>query len=378
MTDVREHATGVLTNKAMAKKIRVLVIDDSALMRKLLIELLKSDPAIEVVGSAMDAYVARKKIKKLNPDVLTLDVEMPKMDGLKFLSNLMRLRPMPVVMVSSLTEKGAKVTMQALALGAVDFVSKPKIDLAHTLESYSVEIINKVKAAALANVSTLLHNADNPDEHYELRDTRSGMQAIDADSKCQRTQTHRVIAIGASTGGTEAIKEVLVRMRSDCPGIVITQHIPPVFSRYFAERMNYCSRLTVCEASDGQKILPGHALIAPGDQHLSVARDGAGYRCRLSDGPAVNRHKPSVDVLFQSVAKSVGGNAIGVILTGMGRDGAKGLKAMYDAGAATMAQDKHSSVIWGMPHAAIEIGGADRVLPLRNIAAKLNNLASAS
>lgn len=353
--------------------IRVLVVDDSALMRKLLTELLNSDPEIEVVGTAMDAYAAREKIKKLKPDVLTLDVEMPKMDGVTFLANLMRLRPMPVVMVSTLTVKGAELTMRALDLGAVDFVSKPKVDVAHTLDDYAVEITTKVKIAAKACVDTLARVASRTEQRHSAADS-AGETAVVSSGVNYRT-TDSVIAIGASTGGTEAIKEVLVRMRPDCPGIVITQHIPPVFSRSFAERMNQCSPLVVCEASDGQQILPGHAFIAPGDRHLEVVRDGARYRCRLHDGEPVNRHKPSVDVLFDSVAKNVGHNAIGAILTGMGRDGAKGMRRMHDAGAATVAQDEHTSVIWGMPNAAIEEGGANKVLPLENIAARLTELA---
>jgi len=353
-------------------KIRVLVVDDSALMRKLLTELLNSDSEIEVVGTAMDAYVAREKIKKLNPDVLTLDVEMPKMDGLSFLSNLMRLHPMPVVMVSSLTQLGAQVTMRALDLGAVDFVSKPKVDLVYTLDDCAIEITSKVKAAAMANVETLLNHAGDLDVHHSLQDTILGMKPLSVGNKFRTTD--KVIAIGASTGGTEAIKEVLVRLRPDCPGVVITQHIPPVFSRSFAERMNQVSRLTVCEAEDGQQIRPGHAFIAPGDQHLLVVRDGARYRCKLSDGPPINRHKPAVDILFDSVAETAANNAVGVLLTGMGRDGAKGMKHMHDAGATTIAQDEQSSVIWGMPHAAIKEGGVDRILPLKNIAAKVTEL----
>lgn len=354
-------------------KIRVLVVDDSALMRKLLTELLNSDPEIEVVGTAMDAYVAREKIKKLKPDVLTLDVEMPKMDGVTFLGNLMRLRPMPVVMVSTLTVKGADLTMRALDLGAVDFVSKPKVDVAHTLEDCAVEITTKVKTAAKACVNTLACVASRADQPHRAVEATGAA----ASSGINYRTTDRVIAIGASTGGTEAIKEVLIRMRPDCPGIAITQHIPPVFSRSFAERMNQCSPLAVCEARDGQQILPGHAFIAPGDRHLEVVRDGARYRCRLHDGEAVNRHKPSVDVLFDSVARNVGNNAIGVILTGMGRDGALGLRRMRDAGATTVAQDEQSSVVWGMPHAAIEEGGADTILPLQTIAAKVTTLARA-
>lgn len=355
------------------KKIRVLIVDDSALMRKLLTELLNSDPAIEVVGVAIDAYAAREKIKALNPDVLTLDVEMPRMDGVTFLDNLMRLHPMPVVMVSTLTTKGADLTMRALDLGAVDFVSKPKVDLAHSLEDYATEITDKVKAASTACIKSLTNTARNPDR-AAIKAKPNGSNIGHSSGGDYRT-TDQVIAIGASTGGTEAIKEVLIRMRPDCPGIVVTQHIPPVFSRSFAERMDRVSPLSVCEANDGQLIMSGHAYIAPGDQHLEVIRDGAKYRCRLRDTDPVNRHKPAVDVLFDSVAKNVGKNAIGVVLTGMGKDGAMGLKRMKDAGARTVVQDEKTSVIWGMPGSAFEAGGADLVLPLDDIAAKITDLA---
>ena len=355
------------------RKIRVLVVDDSALMRKLLTELLNSDPEIEVVGTAMDAYAAREKIKKLKPDVLTLDVEMPKMDGVTFLGNLMRLHPMPVVMVSTLTVKSADLTLRALALGAVDFVSKPKVDVAHSLNDCALEITSKVKIAAQASVTALKRVDSSIDVQLKEAAEQDALAAPRTGTGFRSTD--RLIAIGASTGGIEAIKALLLRMRPGCPGIVITQHIPPVFSRSFAERMHQCSPLTVCEASDGQRILPGHAYIAPGDRHLEVVRDGARYRCHLHDGAPVNRHKPAVDVLFDSVAKHVGNNAIGVILTGMGRDGALGLKIMRAAGASTVAQDEHTSVIWGMPRAAIEEGGVDTILPLQNIAARVTGLA---
>lgn len=350
------------------KKIKVLVVDDSALVRQMLTEMLGSDPAIEVVGSAHDPYMARDKIKSLNPDVLTLDVEMPKMDGVTFLGNLMRLRPMPVVMVSSLTERGADITLRALELGAVDFVSKPKIDLAHSLDGYRDELIAKVKSAAGARL-----------QRHEPRETVA-MPAtpvpprLSADAVLKReTQGHfrttdRLIAIGASTGGTEAIKEVLIRMPADAPGIVISQHIPAAFSKPFAARMNRESPMTVCEAVDGMQILPGHVVIAPGDYHLLVVRDGARYICRLSDGPPVNRHRPSVDVMFRSVAQNAGPNAIGVILTGMGDDGALGLKEMHDAGAHTIAQDEKSSVVWGMPGEAVKQGGVDEIVDLHAVA----------
>ena len=358
-------------------KIRVLIVDDSALVRQILTEILNKDPGIEVVGSATDPYAAREKIKRLNPDVLTLDVEMPRMDGLTFLSNLMRLRPMPVVMVSSLTEQGAGVTLQALELGAVDFVTKPKVDLAHRLDDYALEIREKVRIAAGARV----------------QERRSGPAVVtkpiapvgekySADVILQRGNTPRhfkttesIIAIGASTGGTEAIKEVLIRMPLNCPGSVITQHIPEAFSGPFARRMDSIAAIAVCEARDGQQVLTGHAYIAPGDRHLMVVRDGARYVCRLNDGPPVNRHRPSVDVLFRSVAANAGMNAVGAILTGMGDDGAQGMKEMHDAGAPTIAQDEQTSVVWGMPGQAVKLGGVDKIMPLETIPAQLMRFA---
>ncbi|HUO95523.1 MAG TPA: chemotaxis response regulator protein-glutamate methylesterase [Steroidobacteraceae bacterium] len=361
------------------KKIKVLIVDDSALVRQLLSEIFAADPGLEVVGTAQDAYMAREKIKRFNPDVLTLDVEMPKMDGIQFLRNLMRLRPMPVVMCSSLTERGADVTLDALALGAVDFVTKPKVDLAYRLEDYAQDIIAKVKAASRARVRALAPGdaaAAAPAPHAIKIVEKLSADAVlprSAQPRHFRT-TDQIVAIGASTGGTEAIREVLVRLPPDAPGIVITQHIPKAFSGPFAARMNSCSALTVCEARDGQQILPGHVFIAPGDLHLLVVRDGAQYRCRLNDGPPVQRHKPSVDVLLRSVAQNAGPNAIGVMLTGMGRDGAEGMKEMRDAGAACIAQDEATSVVWGMPGAAYEAGAAETLHPLHSIAGKIMQL----
>ncbi len=356
----------------MNNKIRVLVVDDSATMRQLLTEILNSDPAIEVVGSAADPYIAREKIKLLDPDVLTLDVEMPRMDGLAFLRNLMRLRPMPVVMCSSLTQQGAAVALDALALGAVDFVAKPAVDVVHGIKDAAQEIIAKVKMASHAQVRALvdasaLHVPERHDADVVL--PRRG-------APTQFATTDRIIAIGASTGGTSAIKEVLSRLPSDMPGIVITQHIPQAFSGPFAARMNASSAINVCEASDRQHILAGHAYIAPGDRHLLVVRDGARYQCRLSDGDLVNRHKPSVDVMFRSVAQSAGRNSIGVMLTGMGRDGAEGMKEMREAGASTLAQDEKSSVVWGMPGAAWQIGAAQSLHPLPQIAEQIVKLSA--
>ena len=348
----------------MAKKIRVLIVDDAALVRQLLTQILNEDPDIEVVGAAIDPLVARGMIKKLNPDVLTLDVEMPRMDGVTFLSNLMRLRPMPVVMISTLTEKGADVTLRALELGAVDFISKPKLGATYRLKDYAEEIIGKVKMASRVHVRAL---------------SEQTVAKINANKSSEPTvnhfkTTHKIVAMGSSTGGTEAVKLVLSQLPADFPGIVITQHIPEAFSRSFAERVNAYSALNVCQAEDGQQVLPGHAYIAPGHLHLEVVRNGARYLCRLHDGERVNRHKPSVDVLFDSVAKSAGRNALGVILTGMGNDGAKGLKRMLDAGAKTIGQDEKSSVVWGMPGQAYKAGAVQHVLPLSDIADQMTKL----
>lgn len=339
--------------------IRVLVVDDSALMRQLLTEILAAAPDIEVVGSAQDPYVARDRIKELNPDVLTLDVEMPRMDGLTFLRNLMRLRPMPVVMVSSLTERGAEVTLHALELGAVDFVRKPDGPIAAGMREYADELIEKIRTAATIKVRPLQVAPAMTTESQPARAISSF-----------RT-TDRVLAIGASTGGTEAIKEVLMRLPPDTPGVVIAQHIPAGFSAAFAERMNRQTGLVVKEAADGDRIMLGHAYIAPGDYHLQLARDGARYVCRLDRGEPVNRHRPSVDVLFRSVAKAAGANAAAALLTGMGADGAQGLKELYDLGVHTIAQDEATSVVWGMPGEAVKRGGAVEVLPLPDIAAAL-------
>jgi two-component system, chemotaxis family, protein-glutamate methylesterase/glutaminase len=357
-----------------SSRIRVLIVDDSALVRQILTEILSADRQIEVVGVASDAHVAREKIKSLNPDVITLDVEMPKMDGVTFLRNLMRLRPMPVVMVSSLTEHGADVTLDALAMGAVDYLPKPKIDLAATLKDYGEQLTEKVKAAARARVRALDPQRPMP----QPRPNHSADAVIPAGAPARHLRTtDRIIAIGASTGGTEAIKEVLMGFPPDTPGVVVTQHIPKAFSGPFAKRMDQCCQMTVYEAQDGQQILPGHVYVAPGDQHLLVIRDGARYVCRLDDGTPVNRHKPSVDVLFRSVAQNVGRNAIGLLLTGMGKDGARGLKEMREAGSPTIAQDEATSVVWGMPGEAVAIGAAEKVLPLGDIAAATMRLSEA-
>ncbi|MCW0451767.1 protein-glutamate methylesterase/protein-glutamine glutaminase [Xanthomonas sacchari] len=342
---------------------RVLIVDDSAVVRQILTEILSGAPGVEVVGSAADPLLAREKIKRLNPDVITLDVEMPRMDGLAFLENLMRLRPTPVVMISSLTERGADTTLQALSLGAVDFVSKPKLDVARGLEEYAEEIIAKVKNASKAKVRAL----DRP----AAPKPAGAIATPAAVSSLKFRTTDRLIAIGASAGGTEALRVVLEGMPADAPAVVMTQHLPAGFSTAFADRLNRHSAMAVREATEGEAILPGHAYLPPGGKHLQVIRDGARWRCKIDDGPPVNRHKPAVDVLFQSVARNAGANAIGAILTGMGDDGARGLLEMLQAGASTLVQDEATSVVWGMPGTAFRLGAAQEVLPLDKIAERL-------
>lgn len=341
-------------------KIRVLVVDDSALMRQLLSKLLSLDPNIEVVGVAADPYIAYDKIKVLQPNVVTLDVEMPRMDGLTFLEKLMQLRPTPVVMVSSLTGRGAETTLRALELGAVDFVTKPSHDVANSTLKLGEELVEKVKIAAGAALR----------RRPAARPSTSPAAAVKKDGPLLRRvrSTARVIAIGASTGGTEAIAEVLREMPSDAPGIVIVQHMPPGFTTSFASRLNGLCRMRVKEARDGDRIMAGQVLLAPGDYHMQVVRSGAQDTVRVFSAPPVNRFRPSVDVLFNSCADQLGCNCVGVILTGMGYDGARGMRALHDAGGPTIAQDEATSVVFGMPKEAIAHGGVDQVLPLDQIA----------
>lgn len=352
----------------MTDKIKVLIIDDSALVRQVLTAIINESKNMVVVGSARDPLDAREKIKQLNPDVLTLDVEMPKMDGVTFLKNLMRLRPMPVVMISTLTEAGADVTLESLEVGAVDFISKPKIDVKEGLEDYAVQIIEKINIASKARVR----------EYHGQGAKLKTKEKYNADAIIDRKPgnikfktTDKIIAIGASTGGTEAIKEVLSGLPANSPGIVISQHIPAAFSKAFTERVNRMSQVTVCEPHDKQKILPGHVYIAPGDKHLIVERCGADYICRLNDGPPVSRHKPSVDVMFRSVAQNVGPNAMGVMLTGMGADGSQGMLEMKQQGAYNISQDEESCVVWGMPGSAVKIGAVDKEFSLGKISREI-------
>jgi two-component system chemotaxis response regulator CheB len=334
------------------QKIKVLCVDDSALIRSLMTEIINGQPDMTVVATAPDPLVARELIKQHNPDVLTLDVEMPRMDGLDFLEKLMRLRPMPVVMVSSLTERGSEITLRALELGAVDFVTKPKLSIQTGMREYAELITDKIRAAAKARVKprTVPHPEQGKEPGTVLPLIRNPL-----------TSSEKLIIIGASTGGTEAIKEFLMQMPSDCPGILITQHMPEGFTRSFAKRLDGLCKITVQEAQGGERVLPGHAFIAPGHSHLLLARSGANYVTQLDQGPPVNRHRPSVDVLFESAARCAGKNAVGVILTGMGKDGAAGMLSMKNAGAYNFAQDEATCVVFGMPREAIAVGATHEV-----------------
>lgn len=348
--------------------IRVLVVDDSALVRKLLTAMLNEAPDIEVVGTAGDPYIARERIKQLQPDVLTLDVEMPRMDGVTFLRNLMRLHPMPVVMVSSLTEKGADVTLDALALGAFDFVSKPKLDVQAELIQLADELRDKVRAAARTPRSTLRQHSIVPRPQPAERPVASAAHMV---HRRHLRTTDQIIALGASTGGTEALSEILCALPPDAPGVVIAQHIPPRFSAAFAKRVDSLASIRVKEAAHDEVILPGHAYVAPGGLHLRVRRSGGRYVCQLGEDAPVNRHRPSVDVLFESLADAAGPNVAAALLTGMGADGARGLLALREAGALTLAQDRATSVVWGMPGEAVKLEAAQVVLPLGDIARTL-------
>jgi two-component system, chemotaxis family, protein-glutamate methylesterase/glutaminase len=374
-----------------AKKTRVVVVDDSALVRSLLTEIINRQPDMSCVGAAADPLLAREMIRALDPDVITLDVEMPRMDGIDFLQRLMRLRPMPVVMVSTLTERGADVTLKALELGAVDFVAKPKIGVADGLRRLGEDITDKIRTAAKARVKRLApaaaaspgsHAAKAANAANAAQPSPAGAQMLGGAavaggtrsavaSPLGRLSTEKLIFIGASTGGTEATREVLVQLPPDSPAVLITQHMPPGFTKSYAARLDSVARIRVAEGKDGERVLPGHAYIAPGGLQMSIERSGANYVLRVRDGEAVNRHKPSVEVLFRSAAQFAGPNAVGVMLTGMGADGAAAMREMRDAGAFTIAQDEASCVVFGMPREAIAHGGVAEVLPLNKIAARL-------
>jgi two-component system chemotaxis response regulator CheB len=346
--------------------IRVVVVDDSALVRSLLKTIIDRQADMQCVGTAADPFAARELIREVSPDVVTLDIEMPRMDGLEFLSRLMKLRPTPVVMVSTLTERGAEATMRALELGAVDFVSKPRLGVAEGLGQLSEEICDKIRAAARSRI----HRRVQPAVPAGAP-AAAPAPAAPPSRPLGRLSTEKLIFIGASTGGTEATREVLVSLPPDSPAVLITQHMPPGFTKSYAARLNSLCRLTVREATDGERLLPGHAYLAPGGFHLSVERSGANYVARVRDGEPVNRHKPSVEVLFESAARVAGPNAFGVMLTGMGADGARAMKVMRDAGAYNICQDEASCVVFGMPREAIAAGAAHEVLPLARIGTRL-------
>lgn len=332
--------------------VRVLIVDDSALMRQLISTMLSSDPEIEVVGTAPDPHVAREKIKSLNPDVVTLDIEMPRMDGLTFLRKIMSLRPMPVVMISTLTQAGAEVTLEALEIGAVDFIAKPVTDVASAMGELAADMQGKVKAAARSSA----------------RARRPHQSMVRQPRPLLNRSTGKIVCIGASTGGVEALKEILMRLPADCPPILVTQHMPATFTPAFARRLDHECPMAVSEAVHSQRIEAGHAYIAPGGYHLELVRSGSNFACSVHDGPAVSGHRPSADVLFRSAARIAGSISIGVILTGMGKDGADGLLDLRQAGATTFGQDEASSLIYGMPRVAFERGAVTRQLPLTEIA----------
>lgn len=355
----------------MNRKIRVIVVDDSALVRSLLAEIINRQPDMECIGTANDPLVAREMIREKNPDVITLDIEMPKMDGIDFLGRLMRLRPMPVLMISTLTERGAEITMRALELGAVDFVSKPRVGVANGLSLLATEIVDKIRIAASAHVHRMVKPVPVATSAGAAASAAT-KPALSSASLLGKLSTEKLIAIGASTGGTEAIKEVLTHMPADAPAIVITQHMPPGFTTSFAARLNSLCQITVKEATHGERILPGHAYIAPGGKQFAISRSGANYVAVVDEqAPPVNRHKPSVEVLFKSVAQFAGRNAFGVMLTGMGADGAVAMREMKDAGSYNYVQDEASCIVFGMPREAIAHGAADEVLPLTQIAPAL-------
>jgi two-component system chemotaxis response regulator CheB len=342
------------------RKIKVLVIDDSALVRDILVKGLSKDPGLEIVGAAPDVFAGRDMIVKHKPDVLTLDIEMPRMDGVEFLRRLMPQYPIPVVVVSSLTQKGKTITMQALEAGAVDFVPKPATDIARGLNDMMVELRTKIKIAKSANVS-----------HWKNKRFEKPIRVGEAGAKALSESTDKVIAIGASTGGTEAIRRIITQLPPTTPGIVVVQHMPQGFTKTFADRLNELALMQVKEAEDDDRIMTGRVLIAPGNYHMKVKRSGGNYIVKIVEGDKVNGHRPSVDIMMFSVAEHVGSNAFGVILTGMGSDGAKGMKTMRDAGSFNLGQDEKTSVVYGMPKVALDMGGVNRQVSLDDMATAL-------
>lgn len=345
---------------AATQKIKVLIIDDSALIRSILKEVINSYPDMEAVGAAANPLQARDMIKILNPDVLTLDVEMPEMDGLTFLEKLMRLRPTPVLMISSLTERGSEAALRALELGAVDFLAKPKLGISDGMREYADDIADKIRAAYLTKSRLARRMAPGNTSHETLPDLGNRI-----------TSTEKIIILGASTGGTEAIKEFLIRLPADAPGILIAQHMPEAFTKSFAARLDSLCKINVVEAQGNERILPGHAFIAPGHSHLLLKRSGANYMTELSQSAPVNHHRPSVEVLFRSAAKHAGKNVIGVMLTGMGKDGANAMLEMRQAGAYNFAQNEETCVVFGMPREAIAVGAVDEIVPIQDMAQRV-------
>jgi len=352
------------------EKIKVLIVDDSAVVRQTLADILSKDPEIEVMGVAADPYFAANKIAHEVPDVITLDIEMPRMDGLTFLRKIMTQHPIPVVIISSLTESGTETGIRALEYGAVEIITKPRLGTKEFIEESQMRVRDAVKAAAQAKLKRKKLYVSPPMSSLKVEPKLSADAVLSKGSTSQSMikTTEKVIAIGASTGGTEALREFLEALPSDCPGIVIVQHMPEQFTRSFADRLNQLCKITVKEAANNDSVIRGRALIAPGNHHLILKRSGARYYVEINDGPLVNRHRPSVDVLFRSTAQYAGKNAIGVIMTGMGDDGARGLLEMKEAGALTIAQDEKSCIVFGMPKEAIKLGAADHVLPLDKIA----------
>ena len=355
-----------------SNKIKVLIVDDSALVRNTMTEILNSDPRIEVIGTAGDPYIAVEKIQKMVPDVITLDIEMPRMDGLTFLKKIMSQHPIPVVVISTLTTKGAETGLKALEYGAVEVIEKPKINTKELLKESTFKLCRAIKAANQSKIKRL--------NKYSITDVPKKLSSDAVLAKSTNINpfktTEKVVAIGSSTGGTAAIKTLLMGLPLDCAGIIITQHMPEMFTKQFADRLNELCKITVKEAENGDSVLRGQALIAPGNKHMILSRSGSRYYVIVKDGPLVNRHRPSVDVLFRSTARSAGKNAVGIILTGMGADGAKGMLEMKEMGAINIAQDEETCIVYGMPKEAIELNAVDYILALDKIAHKMLKITS--